>query len=158
MPLGNGFTLIEILVVILIIGITLGFAMMAFGDFGKKRQLLIAAEQFEQYIQLVQQQAILETSTLGVYMDKNTYQVLQLSTAGTWQSMPGNRIFRPQHLPKGAIIHLQLLTTTQKKHLIIIQSSGEMTPFRLTFGTSQQAHVITVIGESNGSLHPMAPP
>ncbi len=35
----NGFTLIEILVVIVIVGITLSFALLAFGDFGSERRI-----------------------------------------------------------------------------------------------------------------------
>ena len=54
----QGFTLIEILVVVLIIGITLGFALLAFGDFGRQRQIITAAETFVNYVTLVEQQAL----------------------------------------------------------------------------------------------------
>ena len=40
----KGFTLIEVMVVVVIIGITIGFAMLSFGDFGQSRRLLTAAE------------------------------------------------------------------------------------------------------------------
>ncbi len=80
----RGFTLIEILVVLLIIGITMGFALMAFGDFGEKRRIVVAAEQFTNLIKLVQQQAILETSTLGIDVHDNHYDVLRFKPPASW--------------------------------------------------------------------------
>ncbi len=45
----KGFTLIEILIVIVIIGITIGFALLAFGDFGESKRIIAALEQVEKY-------------------------------------------------------------------------------------------------------------
>lgn len=142
----KGFTLIEILVVILIVGITLSFALLAFGDFGEKRRIIVAAEQFNAYVQLVQQQAILETSTLGIELNKNGYQIRQLSTSGKWIPMSSRGIFHDQHFPKGLIFHLRHHTTKRGMPEIIINSSGDMTDFILDFGSSKQAVITTIIG------------
>ena len=73
----KGFTLIEILIVIVIIGITIGFALIAFGDFGEGKRIRFAAEQLINTIKLSQQKAILESSTLGLKVDQSSYRVFK---------------------------------------------------------------------------------
>ena len=150
--LNKGFTLIEILVVLLIVGITTGFALMAFGDFGEKRSIIVAAEQFTQYVKLVQQQAILETSTLGINITDNGYQVLRFKSPASWSSMPMKSIFHRQHFPKGLVIGLK--NTNHKRGIpaIIINSSGDMTEFTLDFGTAKQPSIAMITGQRNGTI------
>ncbi len=148
----KGFSLIEILVVLLIVGITMGFAMMAFGDFGEKRRIMIAAEQFTHFVKLVQQQAILETSTLGIGFNNNSYHVLRLSAPNTWSPIQKKSIFHRQQFPKGLVINLR---NTSFKHgipAIVINSSGDMSAFTLDFGTSKQTTMTTISGSPNGAI------
>lgn len=156
----KGFTLIEILVVLLIIGITMGFAVMSFGDFGEKRGIIVAAEQFTNYVKLVQQQAILETSTLGIRIHDNGYQVLRFQAPASWVPLPLNSIFHRHHFPKGLVVHLHNIENKQGNPAIIINSSGDMTPFVLDFGSAKQTAISTITGKSNGSitLHSMTSP
>ena len=148
----KGFTLIEILVVVLIIGITIGFALLAFGDFGNKRRILISAEQFVNYVKFVQHQAILESSTLGITLNNNNYQVLRFQSTLTWQGMPNRSIFHQQHFPYGAIVRLENNTAKSRNPQIIINSSGDMTAFILNLSTNKEATIAKVIGNSNGEV------
>ena len=152
MPANKGFTLIEILVVLLIIGITLGFALLAFGDFGGKRRIIIAAEQFTNYVKLVQQQAILETSTLGIQLDNKGYQVVRFESSRDWSPMPSKGIFRQQHFPDSLILTIKSLASKQGQPAIIINATGDTTPFTLDFGTKKQESLITLHGEPSGAL------
>jgi general secretion pathway protein H len=148
----NGFTIIEILVVLLIIGITMGVALLAFGDFGKQRRILMAAEQLINDVNLVQQQAILETSTLGIRFNQNTYQVVRFQTPHHWQVMPGKSIFHQQHFPKDAVIRFKHLPAQKNAPQIMVYSSGDMSPFTLTISLEHQHSLITIIGKSNGEM------
>lgn len=148
----GGFTLIEILVVIFIIGITLGFALMAFGDFGEKRSIIVAAEQFTNYVKLVQQQAILETSTLGLNINPQGYQVVRFQAPASWSPIHKKSIFHQQHFPKGLVLSLKNTNHQPGMPAIIINSSGDMTPFTLDFGTVKQASIVTVMGMHNGAI------
>lgn len=148
----HGFTLIEILVVVLIIGITLGFALLAFGDFGSKRRIVMAAEQFVTYVKFVQQQAILETSTLGISLNKNNYQVLRFQAPTDWQVMPQKNIFREQHFPDNAVVNIETTTNSKEAPQIIINSSGDMTPFKLNISSERQINIAVVIGKNNGTI------
>lgn len=129
--IAQGFTLIEILVVMLILGITITFAMLSFGDFGVKRRVVLATEQFVNFVKLVQQQAVLETSTLGIIVDQNTYQAMRFDPDQGWQSFPVNSIFRMREFPSS--VHLQFKPRIASGHApqIVINESGEMNRFQL---------------------------
>lgn len=148
----KGFTLIEILVVVLIIGITLGFALLAFGDFGSKRRIVMAAEQFVNYVKLVQQQAIVETSTLGISINQNSYQVLRFQTPSNWQLMPQKSIFHQQRFPDNAIVHIDQPAQIKGTPQIIINASGDMTAFKLNFGSAKDIDIATVVADHNGTV------
>ncbi|MCL9684612.1 GspH family T2SS minor pseudopilin variant LspH [Legionella maioricensis] len=148
----RGFTLIEILIVIVIIGITVGFALITFGDFGESRRILFSVDQLVNALKLAQQQAILETSTLGLRINNNSYQILRFQNASNWEPISNKGIFKVTYFPKNTVIILK----TNNKPLpgspsIIINSSGDMTPFTLSFGTNKEM-MTTLKGSHNGNL------
>lgn len=151
MPNNKGFTLIEILIVIVIIGITLGFALMSFGDFGEGRRVLTSAEQLVNTLKLGQQQAILETSTLGLRIDNKSYQLLKYQNQ--WVPFSNKGIFKPTQLPKNTLVNLKTSSNPPiGTPAIIINPSGDMTPFVLTMGTANEPVIVTITGLHNGSL------
>lgn len=145
----KGFTLIEILVVILTVGITLGFALLAFGDFGSTRRITVAAEEFIDYVKLVQQQAIITSNTLSIRVSQDGYQALRLQQhlahKPHWQPM-SQTVFRLQKFPHDATVNLQ------KAKYLIVHPSGDMTAFTLIFKSAKQTPVVSVIGTHNGIL------
>ena len=146
----HGFTLIEILVVVVIISITMGFALMAFGDFGNKRRMLVSAEQFTHDIKLVQQQALLEGSVLGIAFNQQSYNVLTYSQTNGWQPFKARRL-HARSFPKGVHIHLE---KNQKKRFnpdIVINTSGELSPFTLQLSTSSTS-IVKIIGKIQGDV------
>ncbi|BCA95302.1 type II secretory pathway protein LspH [Legionella antarctica] len=148
----RGFTLIEILIVIVIIGITAGFALISFGDFGESRRVLFSADQLVNTLKLAQQKAILETSTLGLRIDNTSYQILRFRNISGWEPISNKGVFKVNYFPKNTFITLK---TNNKPHPgappIIINSSGDMTPFTLGFGTNKDI-IITLRGTHNGNL------
>ena len=144
-----GFTLIEILVVLVIIGTTLGFALLAFGDFGSQRRVIMAAEQFANYVKLAQQEAIIETSTLGIAIGTYTYQLLRFQTR--WESIPNKNIFMIKSFPKDAVVRLEQ-STQRGQPQIIIHATGDITAFTLYFDSMKKNHIISVIGTPNGII------
>lgn len=148
----RGFTLIEILVVLLIVGITLGFALLAFRDFGSTRRIIVAAEQFKNYVKLAQQQAVLETSTLGIQFKSNGYQMVRFAPPTNWTPMPLKSIFNRQHAIKDLVIHVEKTTNNPANPAIIINSAGEMNAFTLNFGSNKQQIITQIIGMPNGTI------
>lgn len=149
----RGFTLIEILIVLVIIGITFGFALMAFGDFGESRRILFSAEQLVNTLRLAQQQAILGTSTLGLRIDNNGYQVFQLNNNAQWKPISDKGVFKMTYFPQDTHLTLKTQNTTPLgTPSIIISASGDMTPFTLNFGSKQDTSLALLIGKRNGDL------
>lgn len=147
----RGFTLIEILVVLLIVGITIGFAMLAFGDFGAQRRAMFAIEQFVNDIKLVQHQAAIEISTYGVYVNQNDYQVFRFDPSGQWLKMTTNHIFRQHSFPTDVSVRFQPKIASHGAPQIVVNESGDMTSFHLM--VELKGVVIgEVIGRHNGAL------
>ena len=154
MTINRGFTLIEILIVIVIIGITAGFALIAFGDFGEGRRILFSAEQLVNTLKLAQQQAILETSTMGLRIDNTSYQILRFQDSSNWEPISNKGIFKINYFPKNTVITLKTNNKTPRgSPSIVINSSGDMTPFTLDFGTNKEKMMTVLTGRHDGSLN-----
>lgn len=147
----RGFTLIEIMVIIIIVGIVGSVALYSFGDFGASRKVTITAEHFSSYIKLVQQKAILEGSTLGLNIDKESYETLSLQK-GQWIAL-SKSYFKKQYFPKNIQANLTFPSTNRKNHPdIIIYPTGNMSVFSLDFGTAVKPSLITLNGKVNGDI------
>ena len=147
----SGFTLIEVLVVLVIIGITLGFALISFGDFGASRRMKAEIEHFQQLINVVQEQAILESTTYGINIKTNGYAVLRFKPPAQWEIISSHPLFREKSFSEGVIAHLESPTATIKS-LIIIHPSGNISPFKITFQSSKNHDTLILLGEYNGTV------
>ena len=148
----RGFTLIEILVVLVIFGITAGFALLAFGDFGEKRRIEQSAFQFKNYLEVVQQRAITEGSTLGVGLGNANYSVFRLHKNTRWVPLSNIGALRPQHFPNGTLFRLAVIGKEMPFPQIIVQSTGDMSAFELFLSSAKEANIAKIKGSANGTL------
>ncbi|MDX2347035.1 MAG: prepilin-type N-terminal cleavage/methylation domain-containing protein [Legionella sp.] len=125
-----GFTLIEILVVVVILGITASMAIMAFGDFGKGRSIQAEAERFTQKLRLVRYHAILEAVPYKIQTSPTSYQIFRFVPPNQWE--------------KSNIQTSKIHIFSQTKQTILIQASGDIMPFTLVFGVPQKSPVAKV--------------
>jgi general secretion pathway protein H len=137
----SGFTLIEILVVIVILGITARVALMAFGDFGKNRRIEAEAHNIAERIRLVRNAAILESTPYRININGQQNPITRFVQQDQWES---KTVLKQNHL---SIPH-QL--TTQST--ITLQASGEITPFTLTLGINGKPPIARIEGKSNGTI------
>jgi len=147
----EGFTLIEILVVVLIIGITIGFALLAFGDFGGARRIVMSAEQFINYVKFIQHEAIIESNTLGISVNNNGYQVLRFNNKNKWQPLPNRSVFQFQKFPENSIVEFDKNKKISNP-AIIINASGDMNEFKLNFSSAKDKPIVYVYGKRNGKI------
>lgn len=151
-----GFTLIEILIVLLIIGITATFAVLATGDFGASKRIEVAADTLANLLRFAEEQAILEPAVLGVAITDSRYQFYRYrySTTehkGAWILITDQRVFKPRSLPSGAQMQLSVADPNQSPALVI-DPNGNITPFTLQFGKINQAALYQVSGQRNGAM------
>lgn len=146
----KGFTLLEILIVIVIISISINFAVLAFGDFGEKTKITHAAENFMHLISVVRKEAILADETMAIRINRDNYEVLKLNN-NSWQILK-NSVYQKTTIPKGTIINLINNQQKPKNNFIIINAAGRVTPFRLTFSKNPNKIITAIICDSFGNL------
>jgi len=156
----QGFTLIEIMLVIALIGIIATMVKISFSPEKPEDRLQHVTERFSSAFSLAADYALLNNVELGVYLDDHSYRFLGFDGA-TWANIPEQDFATQYSLPEGIEMQLQLddlpieepllfdaktLQTEQEKNdkenvekeksvipQIYILSGGDITPFSLTF-------------------------
>ena len=95
----NGFMLIELIIVLLIIGFFSGMVLISFGN-NFNRELRSEAERFQQIIIAGSDEAVFSSSEMGVIFQDNGYQLLRFNPAlNLWQPY-SDSTFEPYRLPE----------------------------------------------------------
>jgi general secretion pathway protein H len=143
-----GFTLIEILVVLVIISIVISFAVLKIGVTGRDGAIDEESRRIQGFMGLLQERAVLEGQDFGLLIEPNSYEfVVYRTRRQRWENLSSQPEFRRRELPTGLTFQLQMdsraivlkprskdikstepLTAPQ----LIIGASGEGTPFKLT--------------------------
>ncbi len=150
-----GFTLIEILVVIVIVGTVLSIAMLSFGILGNDRDLQTEARRFLSLVEVARDEASMQGREFGIELMTAGYRFVEYDAlTGLWADVPGDDTLRLRSMPEDVELELYLedkrivldddpaefedpdkrtsMTTTKAyaPHLLIY-SSGDATPFEL---------------------------
>ncbi len=150
----SGFTLLELLVVLVIIGILLTMASLSVGGGGEQRQLHEEAKRLTALVALAADESVLKNQELLLAVEENGYAFLTQDKKQKWVPVDDTGSLRSRELPEGMQLSVTVdepLPTAQKAEdedknpgQIWILSSGEMTPFTLTLqlldGPSYQLH------------------
>jgi len=155
----RGFTLVEIMVVIAIMGIMLGLGMFAFGDGGLSEKLEQESQRLYGLIKLAQEEAILQSKELALELDRDGYIFKELNR-GKWVVISSDRLFRKRSLTAGIELSLDVedvnLALKSKEEntpiRIYILSSGELTPFNMTLKITDLNQFFKITGTENGQL------
>lgn len=153
----SGFTLIEILVVLVILGITASVALLAFGDFGESRRAQAEAQRFIHKVRLIRHQAILEAITYGMKITPSSYQIFRFSPPNIWTPVTST-LLKPYQFPKKITLYLNINPTNptssaSNKNWVVFQASGEITPFRINFGLNKHPNIAHVVADDNGTTY-----
>ena len=151
-----GFTLIEVLVIVIIIGIVSAVVLLSFGVLGDDRAMQQQARRFASLVDLAADESLMQGRDYGVEFTRSGYRFLEYDPlSGQWQEIIGDEIFRPRQLDEGLDLELVLedrnillgerfaeaatdgegeedeeLADDFAPH-VLIMSSGEVTPFNL---------------------------
>jgi general secretion pathway protein H len=156
----KGFTLVEILVVVVIMAIVIALAILSIGTTGRDTQLDEESRRIEGLVGLLHERALLEGRDFGVRIEPSAYEfVVYDLRRDRWLTLDQEHEFRHRELPKGLSFQLELdsqvvvikaIDRTLSSDAappgpqLAIAASGEGTPFRLTLlrdGTTAKASV-----------------
>ena len=154
-----GFTLLELMVVLVLIGIIFSFAMLSLGGDDLSEMMEQETRRLVTLLELASDEAVLRGEELAVHFTAEGYEFLLLQDAA-WQSSGEDGLLKSYKLPAGIEIRLEVdgdppgLTGQDddpEESLtpqVFILSSGEMTPFTATL----QAHDSTDRYRLNASV------
>lgn len=100
----NGFTLIELMVVLLIIGITVSLAVLTIG--GGEQPVDTETRRLQTLLGLVREESILQGRNLGLRFDAVGYQFFALG-GGKWAELEADPILRARELPDSLRLELE---------------------------------------------------
>jgi len=153
-----GFTLIEILVVIVIIGVLALAVTIGIATAGGERQLTREAERMQALVDHACIQAELSGREIGVRLDAGGYAFATLGFDG-WMADQRKDELRPRVWVAGMSVELmrdghplQLAGNTGEPPQIVCFSSGELSPFVLRLRLGDIAAYYELRGESDGRI------
>jgi general secretion pathway protein H len=139
----RGFTLLELLVVLVLIGIILSFAVLSVGDGGRQARLEQEARRMQALFSLASEEAVLRSLELGVVLQQQGYAFVGYD-GEAWQPLTGDSLLREHALPEtmkfalfieGLPVELSALPGEGEEGpapQLLFFSSGERQPFELT--------------------------
>ncbi len=175
----RGFTLIEISVVLLIVGILATFLVLSIGSRSLDDRMHNEAERLRQLIGLAADEAQLKSLQIGLQVGSDGYRFVRLNDDRRWVIYASDGPLRPRRLqqPFALSLHLQghaIKAADLQQHSdsndsadsdvdngsgskkivpqILILSSGEMTAFKLDLGAPHQALSYELTADALGRL------
>lgn len=149
-----GFTLIELLVVIIIISIISSVAVISIRT-NQSKQFETLAKQLVNSLHLAEEEAMLNTTTLGLALSKHSYQYFEYQEEKkTWRIL-SDAALKKHTLPKNIQLVLKIQNKTIElngKPQIIISSSGDLSPFTILIGKIDSYPEYRVVGKANGEI------
>jgi general secretion pathway protein H len=154
----QGFTLLEVMIVIVIISVLSSFVALSLQDMDKSIQFKNEAKRLNHVIALAREEAILNSEILGLRFRKNCYSFMFRKNT-EWIAY-NDRIFGPHEIPQGIEFQLLIngmvtplpLDKPPKTPQIAIWPSGEVSPFELNIKSTIIQSVYTLIGNEFGSI------
>uniref|UniRef100_UPI004048B63D type II secretion system minor pseudopilin GspH n=1 Tax=Shewanella baltica TaxID=62322 RepID=UPI004048B63D len=175
-----GFTLMEVMLVILLMGLSAAAVTMSIGNSGPQQALDRTARQFIAATEMVLDETVLSGQFIGIVIEKTSYQFVFYKD-GKWEPLDKDRLLSEKQMEPGVVMNLVLdglplvqddeeddswfeepliepSADDKKKHpepQVMLFPSGEMSAFELTFITKtdkgQQVEAL-VVGDALGRL------
>lgn len=152
----RGFTLLEVLVVVVIMAIVAGLAVMAVQDDPEAR-IRTEAERFSALLRLASQEAVLQSRELAIELNRSGYHFLVFGDDG-WRPADDD-VLRPRTLPEDVRLVASLegapapleppshegRSRQRTPPRVYLLSGGEVTPFEATFEHDRRVHIRAIV-------------
>lgn len=156
----RGFTLIEVLVVLVIVAIITAVAVIVFGDFGRGRSEKIRVETFIRMLRVAQSQAILTPTVLGLKITPEGYSYYQWNvykSHSKWRKLEDSVLSQPKAFGDLFLVRIKMISrydpvekTNMNNPAIVFLPSGYVTPFSLQLVGKAHRFLVTV--SNNGTV------
>ena len=162
-PAGAGFTLIEILVVVAIVGLMSAVVLLSFSLTGRDRDLEKESDRLLALFTYVREQAELQTREYGVLFQDDGYEFLTYDMRrAAWRSVFEDDALSARKLPDGLGVKLTVearpvvLTrpadAKDKTPQVMIFSNGDLTSFAATMERDGGRRSVTVTQDNQGQV------
>jgi len=179
----GGFTLVEILVVVVIIGIITIGALLSMSFIGPDRELHTEGDRIADLMNYAQDQGELQTREMGLYCTDHSYKFLAFDARrNLWIPIDDDDALRARTLPdsiklqlvvEGREVVLASLADEQKNSSaassasssapstlqphVMIFSNGDLTSFKLTLGRDGTDQTVTLLPDRQGKIKVQVP-
>ena len=139
----RGFTLMELIVVVFIIGISLSFVTISLNQHSD-RQVEDAVKRLHQLLRLAAEEAVMQSQEYSLMVTKTGYSFAALSLGGKWENVSDDAMLRQREFPENVRVELRIdqqqvgFEDSETPGQIYILSSGELTPFQLLVKTEDE--------------------
>jgi general secretion pathway protein H len=153
-----GFTLLELLVVIVIIGILTSMAVISVNVLGGDHEMQQEAERLQAILLQTREDAIMQSRDIGLRLDETGFEFLEYDgRTERWVAVENDPLLRARELPDGLRMALRIedrnvllkprQPATERDPIspqVVLQAAGELVPFDVIFrrdGTEQNRRV-----------------
>lgn len=172
----QGFSLVEILVVVLIVAIVTSAAMLSFANVSDDRELRTEARRFAALVEVALDEATMQGRDFGIELMTGGYRFVEYDAyAARWTSLPGDDTLRLRALPDS--VEIELFMEGQRVLLsdspaafdvpddtsfrsagefyaphLLVYSSGDATPFEMHLWRASDDRRVIVRGDGLGTV------
>jgi general secretion pathway protein H len=155
----RGFTLLEVMVVLVIVSVILTFVTLTAGGDQRAEQLQRETRRLAALLEMASEEAVLSSQQLAVRFSEEGYEFLVLQ-GGKWLPLSEDPVLRPRTLPEGIELDLELednpppslVSEDSDLPQVFLLSSGEMTPFVVTLSAPESEQRFLVKANLLGQL------
>lgn len=159
----RGFTLLELLVVMVIVGILVSLLTLSVGLLGEDGPLRREAERLEALVQIAGEETMLHGFEMGLRFYRRAYEFsIYRDETDEWIPLVDDRLFRRRDIPEALELDLELEgrdvllefeadENREYRPQVFIMSSGDITPFNLRFREAFSSDGYQVLIKADGS-------
>lgn len=163
----GGFTLLELLLVIVIFAVMAGAAIMSVGAVRQETPAEVEARRLSALMQLASEEALVQGRDLGIEFFTDGYRFLSWDPDGRLWAVPaGDDLLRPRRFPEGLRVGLvvegqEIVLTAedgrrqrqdQVAPQVAITGGGELTPFELYLAEDFASDGWRLTGDAGGTV------
>jgi general secretion pathway protein H len=162
----SGFTLLELLVVIVIIGIVTSMAVVSVNVLGGDHEIDQEAARLRAVLMQVREDAMLQGQDVGLRIDARGYDFLRYDSRNErWLIVSDDPLLRERALPDGVVAALTIESrdvklpgratpTGEERYTpqVVVQASGDLVPFEVALSRDGTEEVRRIKGAADGAI------